>query len=383
MNSTAIRRLSSHLATLVLLVLAVAFAACSDDDDSPDDPMMEQPIKMGWIGPLTGPIAAVGIDNVRGVELAVSDINAAGGIAGRPVELIVEDSVADVDTGKMLYQRMKDEDQVDVVLIKDYGTSLELAADADADQMVVVNTIDTSEQLAAAGDYVFSVGIYDEAVGYTLAEFVHGELDTTEAAVLYADSGFMTLVQESFVARFGELGGTVPVNVKYTFDTSDYQALLQPIIDGALTTVILLGFEEAGSIIALAGQEELGLTFLGADTFTSGAFLENAGAAAEGVYLTSWSSSAPEYGPWLMRYVDKFSEEPEQPLFSAVGYDAVNVVAEAMKSGVRGSALHDAMYALTGLTGITGPLEMSADGAVRSVREEMFRIQGGQFVKVE
>lgn len=355
-----------------LMVAAASGLGCSDD-----------PVKIGYIGPLTGPIASIGIDNSRGIELAVADLNARGGIDGRPLELLVSNSMSEDNTDVDLYDGMRNHDKVDVILTKDYTGSLTLAPKADADEMVVVNTIDTSEELAGSGDYLFSIGIYDEGIGQTLAMHVAQRLQTTRVAVITVNSDFMTLVKDSFVARFAQLGGTAPVQPNYTFSTTNYQALLQPVVDAGIKTVILLGFDEAGLIIAKAAELNLGLTFLGIDTFTSPAFLANAGSAAEGVYLTSWGSNTAEYAAWLQAYRNRYGSPPDQPLFSAVGYDAMFVVADAMKRGdTRGKGLRDALYQATGMSGITGSLEMSEDGAVRSVLEQMFRIQSGQFVKL-
>jgi branched-chain amino acid transport system substrate-binding protein len=362
-----------------LLVLSIASSlGCSGDDASTDDD-----IKVGWIGPLTGPVAPIGVDNSRGVELAVADLNARGGIAGHQIKLLIEDSASNADKAVQIYERMRDQDKVDMVLTKDYGSSLVLAPKADADGMVVVNTIDTSEQLAKAGDYLFAVGIYDEGIGQALAMYVAQQLKKTKVAVITLNADFMKLVKESFVTRFAALGGAAPVLPTYTFSTTDYQSLLQPVVDAGIDTVILLGFEEAGLIIAKAAELKLGLTILGADTFTGSMFFANAGSAAEGVYLTSWSSNTAEYTAWLNSYMGKYGSAPEQPLFSAVGYDAMFVVADAMKRGGRsGQGLRDALYQIKGMTGITGVLEMSADGAVRTVLEQMFRIVNGKAVQL-
>jgi branched-chain amino acid transport system substrate-binding protein len=271
-----------------------------------------------------------------------------------------------------------------MILTKEYGGSLALAPMADADGMVVVNTIDTSEEIAAAGDYLFAVGIYDEGIGQTLATYVRQQLQKNTVAIIsVSSSGFMQLVAESFVTKFTALGGTAPVRPTYTFSTTDYQPLLEQVDNAGIDTLILLGYEEAGLIIAKAAEMNLDLTILGADTFTSPGFLTNAGGAAEGVYLTSWTSNTAEYTAWLQAYTGMHGSAPAEPLFSAVGYDAMSVVAEAMKrGGTSGAGLRDALYQIRGMTGITGQLDMSTDGAVRTVLEQMFRIQNGRPVKL-
>ena len=87
---------------MALSLVILGSLGCSGDDSSADV------IKVGWIGPLTGPVAAVGIDNARGVELAVADLNAQGGIDGQRIELLLEDSTSSVDKAVQLYERMRD-----------------------------------------------------------------------------------------------------------------------------------------------------------------------------------------------------------------------------------------------------------------------------------
>jgi len=146
---------------------------------------------------------------------------------------------------------------------------------------------------------------------------------------------------------------------------------------------ISFGFDETGFVFKHEHELGYNLTRLAIDTATSTNFIANAGGwnSVDGIYFTSWDSDTPGYKE-LERKISENGDTPEQPLFAAAGYDATMYVAEAMKTGESGKALHDAMYIVKNFKGITGDLSMDPDGAVRTVKEKIFQIKNEQFVLV-
>lgn len=290
------------------------------------------------------------------------------------------------------YQKVTTIDKVKVVLSPSYSGLLALAKEADASRTVLINSLDTSEEIAQAGDYVFGIGIYDEGIGYTLAEFAMSELQQKKpkkAAIIYnTEDAFMVLVKDAFTQRYTEQGGKVIITRAYTYETNDFRTILLKIKEQNISTVLVLGYDEAGFILKQARELGLHFTFLGTDTSTSKNFLANAGEAAEGMYFTSWNPERKQYETFLGKFKKKYGEEPQQPLFSAAGYDTVMVVAQAMQVGDSNKAqmpekIRDALYSIKDMNdGITGNLTMSRDGIVRTVQEEIFQIRAGKFVKV-
>lgn len=341
----------------------------------------EEPIKVGWIGPLSGDVATLGIDNLRGVQIAVDDLNKIGGINGRQIRLIIQDDQLDDKQTINAYQKFTTINNVDVILSPSYGGLLSIVKDADRNQNVIVNSLDASEELAEAGEFLFAVGIYDESIGYALADFANNKLKEDKVAVISnQEDPFIELLQSSFEEKYD---GQIEISEKYTFATKDFRTVLLKIKNADVDTVVVLGWDESGLIFRQAKELGLDLTFLSIDTVTSELFLKNAGGGEEGTYFTNWDASGQLYQKFENKFVAKFGELPQQPLFSATGYDALLTVAEAMRNGgVNGKSLQQELYAIKNMQGITGTLTMSPDGIVRTVEEEMFQIRDGKFVKI-
>jgi len=356
------------------LVLATILASCSTNN--------EEEIRVGFIGPLTGDVASVGIDNLRGIEVAVDDINKAGGINGKKVKLIVEDDAFDEKQTIKTYQKLTSIDNVDVILSPTYGGLLSIVSQADESKNVIVNSLDTSEELAEAGEYLFAIGIHDENIGYAVANYAADDLQETEVAVIYNQDSLMVLISDAFKIKFEEKGGKVVIDEGYDPSTQDFRTVLLKVKESGVKNVAFFGFDESGLIPKQAKQLGLDVTLLTMDTATSENFLANAGSASEGIYFSSWDASHKSYKDFEVKFVNKYSVPPQQPLFSAAGYDATMLVTNAMRKGQRGEALHDELYKIKDVQGITGTLTMSPDGIVRTVDEEMFQIRNNEFIKL-
>ncbi|MDO8661296.1 MAG: ABC transporter substrate-binding protein, partial [Candidatus Woesearchaeota archaeon] len=228
------------------------------------------------------------------------------------------------------------------------------------------------------------VGIYDEGIGWLLADSACTKLGLKKSAVLYnSEDAFMQLVKDSFSQKSKELGCEIVLEEAYTYETKDFRTLLLKAKERGADALLVAGYDEAGLVLRQAGELGLNFTIFGTETFTSKNFLANAGDSVEGAYFTSWNSDSREYKDFLVEFQKKYSALPEQPLFSATGYDSVMVLVEAMKQGATsGESLKKALLLVNNLDGITGTLTMSPDGIVRVVKEEMFRIEGASVVKV-
>jgi len=341
----------------------------------------EDQIRIGYSGPLTGISAVSGVPNLRGVELAVDDLNKQGGINGKNVALFVQDDVVEEKKVINNFDRFVEFHDINAFLSITYGGLLALQEKAAIEKIPVINSLDTTEELAKAGNYVFAVGLYDESYGYTLAEFASKDLKKDRVAVLYNNvDPLLELIKDAFIERYD---GNAIVH-SYSPDITDFRSVLVKIIKDKVDTIVVIGFEESGLILKQAKQLGLNIQFLGWDIFSSQEFNKNAGTAAEGSYLTYWDApNKQKLAELEEKYRQKYGEEPQNMLYTAAGYDTVMVLAEAMKTGEKGEALMKALHNVKDLEGVTGTLTMSKDGIVRSIQESMFTIENGQLVKVD
>jgi len=341
----------------------------------------KETIKIGWIGPLSGGESSIGIPNMQGVKLAVKEINATGGINGKNVEVVFEDEQSSGSKEAITaFHKLSSIDQTKSIFIVKYSNFLDLVPLAENNNRIIISNLDTSEELAGISENAFAVGIYDDGIGHTLAEFAVNKLEAKKAAIISKnDEAFMEFVKKGFINKFAELGGELVSIESYSGYPSDFRSILQKTKEKEPEVIALVGFEEIGFVLKQAKELGINATFVGIDTSTSETFLRNAGNSAEGLYFSFWEPNDSEISTnFFKNFKKEFGKNPEQILFAATGYDAMNLLAEAMKNC---ADLQDVncikieLKKIENLKGLSGTLTMSQDNIVRSVAEKMYQMK--------
>lgn len=364
----------------VIVVFAVLFSltACTEKSNNKESRSSTQDtINIVWSGPLSGDLASLGINNMRGIQIAADEINAQGGINGKKLNVVFEDDRWEEKLAKTIYEKHNDKE---VMLTASYVASLTLAQQAKRDNRLLLNVVDTSNELASIG--AFASGIYDEGIGYSLADGVI-DLGQREVALITLADPFVGLVSSAFKEKFEENGGKIVFDEIYTQDIHDAKTLLLKVQD--VPNIVLIGFDEAGFIIKQARQLGINTTFFGIDTFSSEVLYENSNGAVERAYFTFWETRNQEkLNDFLEKHRAKFGEEPSQLLFAATGYDGMHMVAKAIrKSDGSAKGIEQSLLQTRDVPGLAGDLTMDPDGIVRSIREELYQVKGkNEFVKV-
>ncbi len=358
---------------IIALTLMLVLSACQMSGNIGNVAKENETVQIAWIGPLSGETASLGKDNLGGAQLAVKEINEKGGIRGKKVQLIIEDDEMKEKQTLMAYHKITGLYDVKAILSPSYGGVLSLAPIVESTDKVIINSLDTSEELAQAGKNVFAVGIYDEGIGYTLASFAEKKGFKSAGVIFNTDDPFMVLIKDSFADKFE---GDVKTSA-YVGATTDFRQQVIKLQD--VDVIIVLGWDEAGLAVKQIRQLGIEKPIFGIDTVTSKDFLENAGEAAEGMYFTSWDSETSKYKRFLEDFKSLRGALPEQPLFAAAGYDSVMVVAKSLESDL---PLTESLYELEDFQGVTGTISMSQDGIVRTVREQMFQVRDGNFKRI-
>ena len=127
------------------------------------------PIRIGWSGPLTGNSAVLGIDSVEAVRIAIDKVNAQGGIKGRTIELIVEDDQYDTAKAVSAYSNLVNRGAV-VIIASTYGGVMATGQKAVKDKVIVINPLDSNNDLAALPENTFSIATESESIGRIIAD---------------------------------------------------------------------------------------------------------------------------------------------------------------------------------------------------------------------
>ena len=213
---------------IIVLALLAAFAllavACGGGDDE------EGPFRVGVMESVTGPGETYGTVAVRAKELAVAEINAAGGINGRMLELVVEDSKCNAQDAITAYNKLTDVDGVKIILgTSCSGAMLGAAPLAEADGVVMFSGLATNPDIAAAGDYIFRTALNDAQLGIDTGNVLWADgirtLATMTEATDYAEG-----VRRTSVAQFESLGGEVVAEERYASDVTDFRTQLTKLI---------------------------------------------------------------------------------------------------------------------------------------------------------
>ena len=363
---------------LVVLVLAVAVAlgclagcgASSSDSDT---------IKIGYLGPLTGGVAQYGIAVQNGVKLYVDELNAAGGINGKQVELVSYDEEGDATKAVTGYNSLMDSGVVAIVGDVTTGPTLAVVPEAyaDATPMITASATAIAVTYNEDEDFVYSnmfrSCFIDSFQGVTMAKFSKEVLGASTAAVLY-DNGdtYSTGVYEYFVATAAEIGLEIVDVESYATGSTDFSGQLTNIAAKNPDVLFLpIYYNDVALVASQAVDAGLDATLAGVDGWSSVMDVVTDPALVEGAYYCSGYSvedTSELVQTFLKNYGAKFNNEVPN-MFAAQGYDAAwllcNAIAEAESSGAKyGSdeykqAIVDAMSA-TDFDFVTGHISFDS-----------------------
>ena len=198
----------------------------TEPEDTPVPASSDDPFVIGVMESVTGPGETYGNVAVQAKQMAVDEINAAGGINGRELRLIVEDSKCAAQDAITAYNKLTDVDGVKIILgTSCSGAMLGAAPLAEADGVVLFSGLATNPDIANAGDYIFRTSMSDQQVGIDTGNVMWFDgartLSTITEATDYAEG-----VRRTSVAQFEKLGGTVVAEERYASDITDFRSQL-------------------------------------------------------------------------------------------------------------------------------------------------------------
>ena len=210
----------------LLTVLAVLALACGGGDGEDD----EGPFRVGVMESVTGAGETYGVMAVQAKQMAVDEINAAGGINGRMLEIIVEDEKCNAQDSITAYKKLTEVDGVKIILgTSCSGAMLGAAPLAEEDGVVIFSGLATNPDIADAGDYIFRTSLNDALVGIDTGNAMWVDGHRTMATIT-ENTDYAEGVRRTTVDRFEELGGSVVAEEHYASDVTDFRTQLTKII---------------------------------------------------------------------------------------------------------------------------------------------------------
>ncbi len=218
------KRLIAAFGLLAVLVLVLAAAACRDDAGE------EDAFKIGVMESATGPGETYGRVAVQAKQMAVAEINAAGGINGRMLKLVVEDSKCNAQDAITAYNKLTDVDGVKIILgTSCSGAMLGAAPLAEADGVVLFSGLATNPDIAEAGDYIFRTAMSDAQLGIDTGNELWAD-GVRRLATMTESTDYAEGVRRTTVEQFTKLGGEVVGEERYASDVTDFRSQLTKLI---------------------------------------------------------------------------------------------------------------------------------------------------------
>jgi branched-chain amino acid transport system substrate-binding protein len=343
---------------VLLAVTAFCFAGGGKDTGS-----AETTITIGGIFPLSGDVAVYGVEAQRGIQLAIEEINAAGGVGGKKIVLISEDDEGNPEKTVNAYTKLTSQNRVKIIIGSlTSGCTQALASLAQAHKVLLIAPAATMTTITDAGDYIFRACFIDPFQGTVGGIFAARELGKTKAAVLY-DNGndYSVGLTENFVTAFQQNGGTVVGRESYNKGDVDFNAQLTIIKSANPDVIYLPDYYSTVSLIAKQLRAQ-GITtpIVGADGWDG--LTENAGdEVLNGFYSNHYAPDSTEarVANFVKAFQTKYKSVPVS--FAALGYDSMYMLRDALirANSTDPTAVRDALAKTDG-TYVTGNLRFDA-----------------------
>jgi branched-chain amino acid transport system substrate-binding protein len=327
-------------------------------------------ILIGHYASMTGSEATFGVSTNNGIQLAIQERNAAGGVQGKQIELKTYDEQGKSQEVSTVVTRLIEEDHV-VAVLGEVASSRSLAGGPICQRLGVpmITPSSTNPDVTAVGDMIFRVCFIDPFQGFVGAKFARENLKLNKAGVLYNRAqAYSSGLKDNFVAAFKELGGSVVGEQAYGDGDNDFSAQLTALREAQPEFIYVPGYyTEVVNIANQAKQLGINVPLIGGDGWDSEE-LKNAGSALNGCYYSnhySHEDTRPAVQEFVAKYKAAHGKVPDG--LAALGYDAARILFDAMDraESLDGKALAQALAETRDFQAVTGVITIDAERNAR------------------
>lgn len=341
-------------------------------------------IVIGEYGSMTGGQATFGQSTHNGIMLAVDEINAAGGVNGRKLKVLLEDDQSKQDEAANAVTKLISQNNV-VAVLGEVASSNSLAAApvCQNNKVPMITPSSTNPSVTQKGDYIFRMCFLDDYQGQAMARYVANTLNVKKVAVLIdSKSDYSTGLAGFFSAAFKEAGGNIVLTQSYAQGDSDFRSQLTAIKAAGPDLIYVPGYyNDIGQIAMQARDLGMQQPLAGGDGWESPKLIEIGGKALEGCFYSNHYFAA-DPSPVVRDFVEKYKQKNNATpdALAALAYDAARVLADAIKRAgkVDGPALRDAIAATKGFPGVTGTINLGADRNPEGKKLVIVEVRNGQ-----
>jgi branched-chain amino acid transport system substrate-binding protein len=364
----------ARLPLVVTLLLVLALTACGRH------PSKE--IVIGEYGSMTGSEATFGQSTHNGIMLAVDEINARGGIQGRTIRVVSEDTQSKPEEAANAVTKLIAQDQV-VAVLGEVASSNSLAAApvCQANGVPMITPSSTHPSVTRTGDYIFRMCFIDTYQGPVMARYLRGTGIARAALLTDVRSDYSRGLGDAFAATFKSLGGTIVATQSFSKGDSDFRAQLAAIKASNPEIVFVPGYyNDVGPIAIQARDLGIAQPLVGGDGWESPKLLEIGGKSLEGCLYSNHyfvGDPAPAVQDFVRKYDQRYGAKPDS--LAALGYDAMRLLGDAMSRAPKldGRTLRDELTRTRSFAGITGTVSFGPDRNPTGKKLVMLRVKNG------
>ncbi len=357
-------------------ILVLAATACGSDQEAEEG----ETFKIGVMESVTGPGETYGTVMVQAKQMAADEINAAGGIDGRPLELIVEDSKCGAQDAITAYNKLTDVDGVKIILgTSCSGAMLGAAPLAEEEGVVLFSASATNPDIAEAGDYIFRTAINDNQLGIDTGNLLWAD-GVRKLATINETTDYAEAVRQTTVAQFEKRGGQVVAEERYSSDVTDFRSQLTKLLGANPDALHVAGQSEftGGTIVKQARELDFDGPIYGESVTTGTTALEIAGDAATGVkgIIPSPDLSTGKGKEFLTSFKARYGYIT-LAWFLGSAYDDVYIAAECLKKtgdDQDADGFRDCLYDITWSGAIGDDYRFDEKGEVVGLSNEVVEV---------
>lgn len=375
-----------HVPGLLLGAVALPLSlltSCKDSGGGAD----AAEIVVGEVAALTGGTATFGQSSHAGTQMAVDEINAAGGLLGKKVRLVTEDDQSKQgEAGTVAKKLLSREKAVAILGEVASGRSLEMAPICQKAGIPMISPASTNPKVTEVGDYIFRVCFIDPFQGTVMAKFALSRGWKKVAILTDVKQDYSVGLSDFFKKYFTANGGTVVSEQSYSSGDKDFKAQLTAVKGTAPDAIFASGYYNEAGLIAVQSHE-LGLKvpMMGGDGWDSPSLTQVAGKAMDGNFFSN-HFAAEDQSPAIQEFVRKYRarHKTTPDAMAALGYDSMMILAAAMRKAgtTEGRAVRDAIAQTRDYQGITGRITLD-DKRNATKPAVILTIRDGKFVYVE
>ena len=340
-------------------------------------------MKVGFIGPMTGDYANYGVYISDGAKLAIDEFNAAGGISGNPVELIIEDSEGSTDKGLSAIEKLSGSDHICALIGPVFsGVCNAVGPRCQDEGILMVTPSGTEKSITSIGDYVFRTIPSDGLQSDVAGTYFYDELGYTNLGCLYAKNDYSQGLYEGTKKVFEAKGGKMDVVETCQVGDKDFKTQLTKLKGSDVQAIYIPDYTaEMAQILEQASQLGITVPFLSSDGFSNPEIYKLAPKFTDGVIYVGppQVEASTKYSDFITNFKAAYGREPSS--FAIASYDAASLLMKVLQQvytetgKLDRTAIRDAFASYEGFEGVTGTIAFDEKGDLIAA-QGLYKVNG-------